>query len=131
LHAAENFSQNIEIDFDGDIENFETDRKKFRQITYNLLSNALKFSNEEDSVKILFAEKERIYKLTIEDRGCGIHPSETKKIFEPFHRGINAGGTQGTGLGMAIVDKYIKALGAEIDIDSKEGAGTSVTVTFH
>jgi PAS domain S-box-containing protein len=130
LKSMEEYSQKTELIINGDVSDFKTDIKLFRQIVINLLSNAFKFSPEDSQIKIIFEENKRIHKLTVIDHGSGIPEEDINKLFEPFHRGINAKEIQGTGLGMAIVDKCVKSLGAELSIESKSGEGTKATVTF-
>ncbi|MBK8029554.1 MAG: sensor histidine kinase [Chloroflexi bacterium] len=66
----------------------------------------------------------------IADNGIGIPEVEQVKLFEPFHRASNTGRIEGTGLGLSIVKSYVDAHHGQIEFTSKEGEGTSFTVTI-
>lgn len=65
---------------------------------------------------------------TIRDQGIGIPDADRQWLFNAFHRGLNVGNRPGTGLGLVIVKRCVDLHGGKIDVDSKLGGGTSVTL---
>ena len=97
-----------------------------RQIVENLLSNALKFT-QEGSITLRAALENGQLHFSISDTGCGISEEEQKRIFQEFTRLRNAQGQEGFGLGLAITKKLILLLEGDIRIESEAGKGS----TFH
>ena len=109
------------------------DLVRAKQIILNLSSNAVKFT-EKGSVKInasskVFKGKEAIY-LEVVDSGIGMSKEVTEHIFERFTQADSSTTRKygGTGLGMSITISLVKMMGGEIDIQSKQGLGTTVTI---
>lgn len=109
------------------------DLVRVKQIILNLSSNAVKFT-EKGSVKInasskVFKGKEAIY-LEVVDSGIGMSKEVTEHIFERFTQADSSTTRKygGTGLGMSITISLVKMMGGEIDIQSKQGLGTTVTI---
>lgn len=107
------------------------DEQRLRQVFYNLLSNAFKFTEKGEvifSVKKLSESPRKVKVLfKVEDNGKGIPESEQGKVFEPYHQalGNNAYGIPGTGLGLSICRQLINLHGGKIYFESKEGVGTT------
>jgi len=109
------------------------DLVRVKQIILNLSSNAVKFT-EKGSVKInasskVFEGKEAIY-LEVVDSGIGMSKEVTEHIYERFTQADSSTTRKygGTGLGMSITISLVKMMGGEIDIQSKQGLGTTVTI---
>jgi signal transduction histidine kinase len=68
--------------------------------------------------------------LTIRDNGIGILSHEVDKIFDPFFRGSNFGEVGGMGVGLSLVKHAVAVHGGAISVDSKDGKGTTFTVTL-
>ena len=108
------------------------------QIMINIISNAIKYTNKGGSVSCTIRElknSKRGYSsflFTVKDNGIGISEEFLKKIYDPFTREQNttSSGVEGTGLGMSIVKNLVELLGGEINIESKLGEGTKVTVSL-
>ncbi|WP_103664029.1 GAF domain-containing sensor histidine kinase [Gracilimonas amylolytica] len=111
---------------------FKLDSEKFKLIVSNLLSNALKFCHEGDSitldVKITGVEEKTLF-LYISDTGIGIPAAHLPTIFEKDedHQRQGTKGEISTGMGLPIVKKYVELHNGEIKVESIEGMGT----TFH
>ena len=108
-----------------------TDREKLRQIIFNLLDNAAKFT-ERGEIKISASQQNGSLKLVVSDTGIGIEKEGLNEIFDEFHQG-NLSSTkkyQGTGLGLAIVKRFVGLLGGEVVVESEVGKGSSFTVTL-
>lgn len=108
------------------------DRKKCRQLIYNLLSNALKFSSENGSIRFfLKIENDRLH-LRVSDTGRGIHPEDLPYVFDPYFQTNQpqtvAGG--GTGIGLTICREYARLFGGNISVTSTPGAGAAFDVDF-
>lgn len=98
-------------------------------ILTNLISNAFKYSRENDPViHLLYKEKE--LEISIADDGIGIPEEDLPHLFEPYYRGSNTGGISGSGLGLAIVKTFVTANDGNITVHSKPGEGTVFTLTF-
>lgn len=104
------------------------DVKLLRQILFNLLSNATKYSPDGGTVTLLLHCDEEEFVLQVKDQGMGIPAEGRDRIFDTFHRATNVGSIPGTGLGLAIVKRAVDALNGTIDFESQEGVGTTFFV---
>ncbi len=105
-----------------------SDRKLFKNILINLISNAIKYSPEKSEIDIATALHSNSLQITLTDRGMGIPEDEQKNLFQRFFRAKNAFNIQGTGLGLHIVEKYVALLNGKISLKSTLGKGTSITI---
>jgi K+-sensing histidine kinase KdpD len=123
--------RHVKFEKDGNVGTIHTDKFLLHHIVTNLLSNALKYSQEETEVliKISNYEKEWIIR-TIQDFGKGIPEKELNKIFEPFYRASNDENVSGKGLGMDIIKHYTDLLRGKLHIYSKIGLGATLSVYF-
>ncbi|WP_185957134.1 hybrid sensor histidine kinase/response regulator transcription factor [Gracilimonas mengyeensis] len=99
-------------------------------IINNLISNAIKFTDDGDRIEIRVSQKDNQAILEIEDSGIGIHEKDLQHIFDPFFRSENASAQQGSGVGLSIVKRYMERLGGKAEIESKINAGTTVRLIF-
>ncbi|MBC7522912.1 MAG: histidine kinase, partial [Flavobacterium sp.] len=104
----------------------------FKQIFQNLISNFLKYSNQEIApiINISFKETASEWKFIIKDNGIGIDKEYFEKIFIIFQRLHNKDDYSGTGIGLAITKKIIENLGGKIWVESKLGAGSTFYFTI-
>lgn len=114
-----------------------TDSLKIREIYVNLMSNAIKYTNEGGTISFSLEEIEREeglsdYKAIVQDTGIGISKDYLPHIFENFSRQKTSSesGIIGTGLGMPIVKKLVDLMHGTISIESEEGKGTTVVVNL-
>jgi PAS domain S-box-containing protein len=105
-----------------------TDARILKNIIFNLVSNAIKYSPENTVIKCNIVIQEQICMIEIIDQGIGIPETEQKFLFERFFRASNVENIQGTGLGLNIVKRYVRLLNGSIDFKSVEGEGTSFIV---
>jgi two-component system phosphate regulon sensor histidine kinase PhoR len=98
----------------------------------NLLSNALSYGGEKKRVKLAVVSEGDMLHISVADRGIGIPPEVLPHVTEPFTRGAASATAHagGMGLGLATVRHTIEAHGGSIDIQSKTGVGTTVTLTI-
>ena len=109
----------------GDCEAF-TDKKLFRNILINLISNAIKFSDEEKAITINGKVTGDKAIISVADAGIGISEQDQEYLFSSFFRATNATNIQGTGLGLHIVKRYIDLLGGEVELQSELDKGTTI-----
>lgn len=118
-----------------DVAEFVADKVKFKQILYNLISNAIKFTPDEGRVsikaakitntgKLAWAAKaQEFLKLSVEDTGPGIKPQDRERIFEEFEQLDPSKHTEGTGLGLSLTKKLVEIHGGQIIVAGEPGQG--------
>ncbi len=106
-----------------------TDEKRLRQILVNILSNALKFT-DEGKVRFDVGYRSQVATFTVSDTGYGIAEGDLQRIYEPFQRGEAAGvaSRPGLGLGLTITQLLTNTLGGEIGVVSTRGQGSTFKV---
>ena len=106
------------------------DKQLVRNIIYNLVSNAIKYSGNDGEIIIDFQleEKEKTIVIKVTDNGIGIPKEEQTQMFERFFRAKNATNIQGTGLGLNIVKKYVDLLNGDITYESEQNKGSKFIV---
>lgn len=113
----------------GDSKSVWVDKKMLRHVVDNLVSNAFKYSSDDDpKCEISYLPHE--VKVSISDSGIGIPDEEMDGLFEPFHRAENVGEISGTGLGLSIAKEYIELNGGTISVQSRENVGSTFTITL-
>lgn len=118
----------IEVQIDGDLSSARGDAALLRHVLANLLNNAMKYSTAGDSVNLRVSRDGGTAVFEIMDTGIGIPEADRARLFEAFHRGANAKHISGTGLGLVIVRRCVERHGGELQIQSRVGTGTTVTV---
>jgi PAS domain S-box-containing protein len=106
------------------------DKKILRNVLLNLLTNAIKYSDEGQEILFAIDVRDNLVSIRIKDEGIGIPEEEQKNLFGKFFRAKNAINIQGTGLGLNIVRKYLELVNGTIRFESKPGEGTTFTVEF-
>jgi PAS domain S-box-containing protein len=106
------------------------DPKLIKNILINLISNAIKFTDENKEINISSKTEIETIFLIVEDQGIGISEEDQKHLFERFYRGKNAFNIQGTGLGLHIVGNYIDLMQGHLHLRSELNKGTNITITF-
>ena len=132
---AENKSIRYSVSVDYNLEDTWYDQAKLENILFNLISNAIKYTNEEGKVSISVtkikneAEQPHLL-LNIQDNGIGIKKEYQDKVFERFYRDISGGGNKGygTGIGLALAKQMVEVLNGSISLDSEENKGSSFKV---
>lgn len=107
-----------------------TDKRMLRNIFYNLLSNALKYSEENSPVDCRLSLEDDELHIEIQDYGIGIPEEEQQHLFTRFFRAHNVENIQGTGLGLNIVKGYTELMGGQVELQSQLGEGTTVRITL-
>lgn len=121
--------KNIEIivDIDEDVQ-IEADKELLSLVWNNLMSNALKFTDEDGKVSLSLKKDENYVYVEIQDTGCGMSVETGKNIFKKFYQGDTSHATKGNGLGLALVKRVIDICGGEISVSSQLGEGSTFTV---
>ena len=111
---------------------FNFDTRALTRVLSNLVDNAIKYNHPGGWVKISAKRLEDAAQIAVEDSGLGIPASELGAVLQRFYRVDRARtpGTGGLGLGLAIVKHMVQLIGGDLKLDSREGVGTRVTVTF-
>jgi two-component system sensor histidine kinase KdpD len=98
------------------------------QVLINLLENAAKYTPAGSPIEISASVLQGEVMVTVADRGPGVPPEESERIFEKFHRAARGAG--GVGLGLAICRGIVTAHGGRIWVDSREGGGAAFRFTL-
>ncbi len=106
------------------------DVRLMRQVISNLISNALKYSSEEQTIQVDLIQRDDLVVLQVTDHGIGIPATDLQRLFEPFHRATNVGVISGTGLGLSITKQAVDLHGGTITVTSQVNVGTTFTVTL-
>ncbi len=104
------------------------DKNLLLNVLFNLISNAIKFSPEDESIEITAQVLNSSIKISVKDNGFGISKEDQKHLFERFFRGQNVTHIQGTGLGLTIVTKYAELMNSTLDFESKENEGSTFSI---
>jgi len=143
IHSFENRAKNVGLELSLEIaqhcpEKICADAKWLTQILNNLISNAIKYTEEgsvylgisivENTPAAEDATSEQLVRFAVTDTGHGIAQNELQRILEPFEQINNTSQIEGTGLGLAIVQGIVQQMSGELSIKSKLGVGSTFTV---
>ena len=120
----------LEVDLEPDLPVVQSDERWLAHVLVNLLANAVKFTPEAGVVTISARRRGDMVELAVIDTGIGIAPDDQSSIFEPF-RQAQRGDTKGyggVGLGLALVARLTDLLGAEVELESAIGKGSTFRV---
>lgn len=123
-------SKNIKIEYEKKNINLYCDKDKITQALVNILSNAIRYSNEGSTIFIEEKLKDNKVIISIEDQGIGISEEDLKYVFERFYRADKSRtrATGGTGIGLTIVKSILSSHGGEVKLESKLGEGSKFTI---
>lgn len=112
------------------IGSFTADERRLRQILFNLLSNAIGFSPDGETVTLIAERQPDAVVFAVTDRGPGIPPEATNKVFDLFETDPRGSQHRGPGLGLSLVRSFVELHGGAVSIESTLGRGTTVTCIF-
>jgi signal transduction histidine kinase len=121
----------VDIHVDPDVATAVVDPARVKQILYNYVSNAIKFTPEEGRVEIrITPEGSALFRIDVEDTGVGISADDLSKLFVEFQQ-LDASAAkkyQGTGLGLALTKRLAEAHGGQVKVRSTPGKGSTFSV---
>jgi len=120
----------IELELDDALPVVWVDREAISQVIINLVSNAVKYGGDEKYVQLSAQLRQKGIEISVSDRGIGIAPDETDKVFGNFYRSTdkNVRKEKGTGIGLTIVRYIVTAHGGTISVKSTLGKGTTFSI---
>ena len=106
------------------------DRLRLRQILYNLMSNALTFTDRGGSVTVSARDDGEHIRIAVTDTGIGIAEADRPRLFQAFEQLVTPSGDRpaGTGLGLALTKRLVDMHGGNIEVESQLGSGTTFTL---
>lgn len=123
----------IKKKFDPELKSIKADRRALKQILFNLMGNAIKFSKQEGGIVTVSAKREGdMVKISVSDKGIGIKEEELRRLFQKFEQ-LDSGTSrkyEGTGLGLAITKQLVELHGGKITVESKYGQGSTFTFSL-
>ncbi|MCE9596770.1 MAG: PAS domain S-box protein [Spirochaetia bacterium] len=121
----------LEIKLADDLDLVRTDQQKLKQVLYNLLSNASKFTETGGTVKVSATRSENnMFQIEVRDTGIGIKKEDLEKLFIEFQQ-LNTGANrryQGSGLGLALTRRMLALMKGTVHVESQPGMGSSFTI---
>jgi len=119
----------VEFHREDNITTMYADKTRFKQILFNLISNAIKFTPTDGSVTVFASRKGDMAEFIVKDTGIGISKNDKGRLFQPFTQLDSAINRQyaGTGLGLSLVKQFIEMHNGNIRVDSEVGKGTTFT----
>jgi signal transduction histidine kinase len=121
-------SYNVKLNVVYKVGRIYTDGDKLRQVLSNMLSNAIKYNKNGGTVYVTYNKTPTTTNIIVKDTGIGMSEEELKCIGTPFYRSKKVD-APGTGLGVSLIKKITGMMGWGLDISSKEGMGTEITLT--
>lgn len=120
--------QKIVVQCEAQVDEIYSDSRILRNVLFNLLSNASKYSEEGKEILLKTRSKGQYLIIDVKDHGIGIPQEDLKHVFERFFRATNSGNVQGTGLGLNIVKRYAELLGGTVSFESHYGQGSTFSI---
>lgn len=114
----------VEFDCPEPVPILSLDKGQMQQAVYNLLRNASQAMTDGGLLRVEIGVTDEVAAITIRDSGAGIQPEDLGTVFEPFHTTKS----EGTGLGLMIVQRIMRDHGGQIEIETRPGEGTAVTL---
>jgi two-component system, cell cycle sensor histidine kinase PleC len=130
--AAKNGEIDLSLDIPDGSPSLYTDKRSITQIILNLLSNAVKFTESGGSIVVRITQADQNTSIIVSDTGVGIPADRLSSVTDPFSQAHTDPliTQKGTGLGLSIVKSLVEAQNGSLNIESKIGTGTTVTVTL-
>jgi PAS domain S-box-containing protein len=114
----------VRIDRPESLPQIRVDRDQIKQVFFNVIKNGLQAMGDGGSLHVTLSVTDRFVGIEFADSGQGINPEDIGKIFEPYHTTK----TEGSGLGLMVVQRIVQDHGGQIEVESKAGQGTRFTV---
>lgn len=122
--------KNIEIFADFNDHNVYSNSELTSQLFLNVIQNAIKFSNNNSTIKIDVSNTDKCVSVSIKDNGIGMDEETQKRMYDKYFRGDKSRSTHGNGLGLSTVKKIAELLNLELKVNSKPKEGTTFNIIF-
>jgi signal transduction histidine kinase len=120
----------LSLEVDPGIDIIEADERLLKQVIFNLLSNALNFTERGGHVEVAARDQGDQVAISVRDDGVGIAPDDQARIFLEFEQAGKSTVQEGTGLGLALSRRFVELHGGRLTVDSAPGAGSTFTFTL-
>lgn len=101
-----------------------------REAVENLVKNALDHTETGGTIRVTWKRSPVLFRLTVEDDGCGIAPEDIHHIFKRFYRSKNSSDRQGAGLGLSLAKSIVEGQGGTLSVESSPGEGSVFRISF-
>jgi two-component system cell cycle sensor histidine kinase PleC len=118
------------FDPDDDLPDINGDHRAIKQMTLNLIANAIKFTDAGGEVRVILSTEHEWLVIRVKDTGVGIAPEDLPRLGQPFEQATKDDGRNpgGTGLGLALTKSFAEMHGGHVTIESTVGVGTTVSI---
>jgi signal transduction histidine kinase len=118
----------LELSIAVDVDGFVADEQRVKQVLYNLMSNAIGFSEVGDTIKLSCQREAGMIVFVVKDQGAGIPEEHQRRVFDRFESRTQGSKHRGAGLGLALVKSLVELHGGDVTLNSTPGKGTEVKV---
>ena len=132
LEQLEHLLDGREVRVDVGLLRVEGDATKLRRVLGNLVSNAVKFSESGTPIEVWARRDDQMVRIEVRDRGVGLPEWEAARVFDPFFRARSSvsNAVRGSGIGLALVRSYVRAMGGDVEVVSAPGEGSTFTISL-
>jgi len=120
--------KDIELEVDLDEVTMTTDASLMEIVWNNLLTNAIKFTQPQGTVKVELKQDAGTVRVSVSDTGCGINEETCRRIFDRFYQGDTSHSVHGNGLGLSLVKRVVDLVDGKATVESAPGKGSIFTV---
>lgn len=132
LLEAQKHNHNFTLEFKTPITDIIGDEARIEQVLINMISNSIKYTRDGGSIDITAGQKDDVVWVSVRDNGIGIPKEDVDKVFDRFYRVDKARSREsgGTGLGLSIAKEIVNRHNGKIDLTSRQGKGTVITISL-
>jgi signal transduction histidine kinase len=120
----------LSLEVDPSIDTIDADERLLKQVLFNLLSNALNFTDRDGHVQVAARDLGDDVAISVQDDGVGIAPDDQARIFLEFEQAGKSKAQEGTGLGLALSRRFVELHGGQLTVDSAPGKGSTFMFTL-
>jgi signal transduction histidine kinase len=132
LEQLEHLLDGREVRVDVGALRVQGDATRLRRVLGNLLSNAVKFSESGTPIEVRARRDREMVRVAVRDHGVGLPEWEAARVFDPFFRARSSvtNAVRGSGIGLALVRSYVRAMGGDVEVASTPGEGSTFTISL-